>query len=85
MTTVFDYIRWRGDLSFGNAPLCPVDALLFSALSYVPLESELSPDPKAEPERLSALAQRLFARGTKSKQDALLLNKLQNNETNSNR
>ena len=45
---------------------------MFSALSYVPLESELSPDPKAEPERLSALAQRLFARGTKSKQDALL-------------
>lgn len=72
MSNLFDYLAWRGDLSFGNAPLCPVDALAFSALSYVPLEKGLSPDPKAEPERLCAVVERLFKQGVKSKNDALL-------------
>lgn len=72
MSNLFDYLVWRGDLSFGNAPLCPVDALLFSALSYVPLEKALSPDPKAEPQRLAAVVESLAAQGVKSKNDALL-------------
>lgn len=34
-TNVFDYIDWRGDLSFESAPVCEVDGLIFSILSYV--------------------------------------------------
>ena len=35
MSTVFDYITWRGDLSFTQDPPNAVDALVFSALSYI--------------------------------------------------
>ena len=35
MDTVFEYIKWRGDLSFDEAPFNEVDALIFSRLSYL--------------------------------------------------
>lgn len=35
MANVFDYLRWRGDLSFGQSPICEIDALIFSELSYI--------------------------------------------------
>ena len=35
MADLFDYLRWRGDLSFRQVPPGPVDALIFSALSYL--------------------------------------------------
>lgn len=38
MTSLYDYISWRGDLSFAAAPLNDVDALLFARLSYIPFE-----------------------------------------------
>ena len=41
MSDIRDYIRWRGDLSFSQDPLHPVDALVFSALSYVHMEEIL--------------------------------------------
>lgn len=72
MSNLFDYLDWRGDLTFGNAPLCPVDALLLSALSYVRLDAVLSPDPKGEPVRLAELAAQLLALGEKNKNEALL-------------
>lgn len=31
----FDYLQWRGDLSFSNSPLCEVDALILCQLSYI--------------------------------------------------
>ena len=39
MSDIRDYIRWRGDLPFSRDPMHPVDGLVFSALSYVRLES----------------------------------------------
>ena len=72
MSNLYDYLEWRGDLSFGNAPLCPVDSLLLSALSYVRWNEALSPDPKAEPQRLCALAERLSELGVKGKNEVLL-------------
>ncbi len=72
MSNLLDYLDWRGDLTFGNAPLCPVDTLVLSALSYVRLDEVLSPDPKAEPERLSALAARLAALAVQSKNEEIL-------------
>ena len=41
MSDIRDYIRWRGDLSFSQDPLHPVDALVFSALSYIHMEQVL--------------------------------------------
>lgn len=36
---LFDYLTWRGDLSFTHSPLCPVDFLIFSELAHSPLEN----------------------------------------------
>ena len=38
MGTLFDYLSWRGDLSFNTVPVTPVDALIFSTLSYMNFE-----------------------------------------------
>ena len=35
MASLFDYLNWRGDLSFRAVPISPVDALIFSTLSYI--------------------------------------------------
>jgi hypothetical protein len=35
MADLFDYLHWRGDLSFSQCPVNSVDALIFSALSYI--------------------------------------------------
>ena len=34
-TNLFDYLLWRGDLTFVQAPFCPVDNLIFSCLAYL--------------------------------------------------
>ncbi len=38
MGNMFDYLEWRGDLTFAHAPLCEADNLAFSLLSYVNLD-----------------------------------------------
>ncbi len=60
MNNLFDYLDWRGDLSFGNATLCPVDTLVFSVLSYLRLEGIVPESPKAEPVRLADAAKVYF-------------------------
>ena len=35
---MFDYLDWRGDLSFESAPINSVDLLIFATFSYCPLE-----------------------------------------------
>ena len=35
MSDLFDYLQWRGDLSFAQDPPNAVDALIFSGLSYI--------------------------------------------------
>jgi len=35
MATMFDYLKWRGDLTFAQDPPNGVDALIFSTLSYI--------------------------------------------------
>ena len=42
MGTLFDYLDWRGDLSFSEAPLCEVDSLIFTQLSYVAFDGIIS-------------------------------------------
>ena len=61
MSNIFDYLAWRGDLSFGNAPLCPADALIFSMLPYIRLEGLVPSSAREEPIRLSDAASAYFA------------------------
>lgn len=42
MADIFDYLQWRGDLSFTQDPPNAIDALIFSAISYI------SPGGRAE-------------------------------------
>lgn len=64
MNDLFDYLKWRGDLTFGNVPLGVVDALAFSVLAYVHLGEFVPFDPTAEPVRL-ADATRAYLESTK--------------------
>lgn len=41
MSTVMDYLHWRGDLSFGQDSFNDVDALVLSLLSYLPFKDIL--------------------------------------------
>jgi len=45
MASIFDYISWRGDLEFDRVPFNPVDNVIFSQLSYLPMEG-IVPGPK---------------------------------------
>ena len=38
MGNLLDYLSWRGDLSLGQVPFGPVDALALSALAYIPFD-----------------------------------------------
>jgi len=41
MSTIKDYLSWRGDLSFTQDPVNEIDALIFSLLSYLPYKDIL--------------------------------------------
>ena len=38
MANLFDYVYWRGDLEFSCSPFNPVDNIIFSQLSYLPMD-----------------------------------------------
>jgi hypothetical protein len=38
MAGIFDYLSWRGDLRFTQAPFNPVDNIILTHLSYLPLD-----------------------------------------------
>ncbi len=46
MPNLFDYLEWRGDLSFETAPVSEADNLAFCLLSYVDLDGIVPADPK---------------------------------------
>lgn len=61
MANITDYVKWRGDISFGESPLNPIDALIFAELSYVHFD-DLVPQPvSAKGIPLSTLAQKFFS------------------------
>ena len=45
MADMFDYIEWRGDIPFSKMGVNPVDALVFSTLSYIDFEGIVSDIP----------------------------------------
>lgn len=46
MGNLFEYLSWRGDLSLNTVPVTPVDALIFSSLSYLNFEGIVPQDMK---------------------------------------
>ena len=49
MADMLDYLAWRSDLAFAQAPVTPVDALLVSALSYVQFDGLISGEYREAP------------------------------------
>ena len=49
MGTVYDYLTWRGDLTFGAAPFCEVDSLILSMFAYLDMQ-DIVPSPMQEGE-----------------------------------
>jgi len=45
MSSLFDYISWRGDLDFIQSPLNPVDYVIFSQIAYLPFDG-IVPGPE---------------------------------------
>ena len=37
MSNIIDYIKWRGDLSFDQAPINEIDNIILARFSYLPL------------------------------------------------
>ncbi len=60
MADLFDYIHWRGDLSFAQDPVNPVDALIFSALSYINFGGSAAATPEI-PISLADTAREFFS------------------------
>ncbi len=42
MTKIFDYIKWRGDVTFGASGINEIDSLIFTQLSYIPFDNIIS-------------------------------------------
>ena len=49
MGTVYDYLTWRGDLTFRAAPFCEVDSLILSMFAYLDMQ-DIVPAPGEEGE-----------------------------------
>ncbi|MBE6590394.1 MAG: DUF2974 domain-containing protein [Ruminococcaceae bacterium] len=62
MGTVFDYLDWRGDLTFSACPLCEVDSLIFSMISYIDFTDIVSPPESVSGVSLMAAANSFFSR-----------------------
>ncbi len=61
MANIFDYLRWRGDLTFAQDPPNAVDALVFSGLSYIRYGAGIEAEPD-KPITLKDAAEQFFAR-----------------------
>ena len=66
MANVFDYLDWRGDLSFSQSPFCEIDALILSLISYVDFDGIV---PSGERDRSMSLldAARAYVREHRGK------------------
>ena len=60
MAIIFDYLKWRGDLTFSQDPPKAVDALVFSSLSYIQFHGMVEAVPQV-PVTLKEAAEEFFA------------------------
>ena len=49
MASVFDYLDWRGDLRFEQAPLNEVDSMILSQISYIDFEGVVPSEHDGKP------------------------------------
>jgi len=61
MANLFDYVSWRGDLDFDLIPFNPVDNIVFSQLSYLPMDGIVPGPGKNVTVSVAALA-KLYAK-----------------------
>ena len=59
MADMLDYLAWRGDIEFTQLPVNPVDALIFSTLSYIQFEN-IVPDNPTQSISLQEAAKEFF-------------------------
>jgi len=59
VANIFDYLQWRGDLTFSQDPPNAVDALIFSGLSYIRYGANVESQPQ-NPVTLRAAAETFF-------------------------
>ncbi len=60
MADMLDYLAWRGDIEFPQMSVNPVDALIFSTLSYIQFE-DIVPDNPMQSISLAEAAAGLFS------------------------
>ena len=60
MADMLDYLAWRGDIEFTQLPVNPVDALIFSTLSYIEF-GDIVPDNPMQSISLKEAAAGLFS------------------------
>lgn len=60
MADMFDYIQWRGDLTFAQDPPNAVDALIFSSLAYIRFGGDVESKPHS-PVGMRTAAEQFFA------------------------
>ena len=82
MPNLFDYLEWRGDLTFGQDLFHTIDALILAQLSYIPFDG-IVPESFAESVSLLEAAEHFdpsvvpeTTRSFSYEQDCLLLKKL---------
>lgn len=63
MANLLDYIAWRGDLTFAQAPFNAVDGLVLSQFAYIVLDG-LAPQTFGEQQPLHETVTELFSQGT---------------------
>ncbi|MDR1318766.1 MAG: DUF2974 domain-containing protein [Treponema sp.] len=66
---MFDYIEWRGDLTFVQSPFNPVDNIIFSQLAYIPLDG-IVPGPDEKKDLSLSLAAGQFAKKLRESPEA---------------
>lgn len=61
MGTLFDYVRWRGDLTFDEAPVNEVDLLIFSLITYFDFSGIVPEGHGESPVSLQSAANAFFS------------------------
>ena len=87
MANIIDYVLWRGDIPFAQVPLCAVDALVLSYLSYMPFDGMVSDAFSLDGARLGDAAEYFLEYGLSSscmidsdKDDCRLLEAIRDSE-----
>ncbi|MBQ8433029.1 MAG: DUF2974 domain-containing protein [Clostridia bacterium] len=62
MGTLFDYVKWRGDLAFYEAPFNEVDSLIFSLISYLDFDGIVPEQHSSVTVPIKAAANAFFAK-----------------------